>query len=116
MPIAWLRNVASGIKLSVTRHLVHAISRLELTPSAVVDASAFERWLRDAGAILPRHKTRDFLQAVAHRKTPFELVYEAQTGWSDIHRMAGLRRSLGSFWLEFPRITEGRIAVRHEVE
>ena len=62
-------------------------SRIELAPSVVVDASAFERRLRDAGAILPKHNTRDFLRAVARRKAPLELIYEAQTGWTEDRKL-----------------------------
>lgn len=83
--VARVRDKATGDYLEVIEFPVSSTerSRLELPPSVVVDASAFERRLRDAGAVLPRYRTREALQAVAHRKAPLELVYEAQTGWSE---------------------------------
>jgi putative DNA primase/helicase len=61
--------------------------RIELPPSVVAEVSAFERRLRHAGAILPKNNTRDSLRAVARRKAPLELVYEAQTGWTEDRKL-----------------------------
>ena len=87
--VARVRDKATGDYFEVIEFPVSSTerSRLELPPSVVVDASAFERRLRDAGAVLPRHKTREALQAIAHRKAPLELVYEAQTGWSEDRKL-----------------------------
>ncbi len=87
--VARVRDKATGDYFEIIEFPVSSTERgrLELPPSVVVDASALERRLRDAGAILPRHNTRELLQAVAHRKAPVELVYEAQTGWSDDRKL-----------------------------
>ena len=65
--VARVRDKATGDYFEIIEFPVSSTerSRLELPPSVVVDASAFERRLRDAGAILPKRNTRDFLQAVA---------------------------------------------------
>jgi putative DNA primase/helicase len=83
--VARVRDKATGDYFEIIEFPVSNTerSRIELSPSAVVDTSAFERRLRDAGAILPKDNTRDFLRAVARRKAPLELVYEAQTGWTE---------------------------------
>jgi Domain of unknown function (DUF927) len=62
-------------------------SRLELPPSVVADPTALEKRLRDAGAILPKKNVREFLRAVGGRKAPLELVYEAQTGWTEDRKL-----------------------------
>jgi putative DNA primase/helicase len=62
-------------------------SRIELAPSIVADPTALEKRLRDAGAILPKKNVREFLRAVAGRKAPTDLVYEAQTGWSEDRKL-----------------------------
>jgi len=87
--VARVRDKATGDYFEVIEFPVSSTerSRLELPPSVVVDVSAFERRLRDAGAILAKHNARDLLQAVARRKAPLELVYEAQTGWSDDRKL-----------------------------
>jgi uncharacterized protein (DUF927 family) len=87
--VARVRDKATGDYFEIIEFPVSNTerSRIELPPSAVVDGSAFERRLRDAGAILPKHNTRDFLRAVAHRKAPLELVYEAQTGWTEDRKL-----------------------------
>ena len=83
--VARVRDKATGDYFEIIEFPVSNTerSRIELPPSVVVDISAFERRLRDAGAILPKNNTRDFLRAVARRKAPLELVYEAQTGWTE---------------------------------
>lgn len=87
--VARVRDKATGDYFEIVEFPVSNTerSRIELPPSVVVDVSAFERRLRDAGAILPKDNTRDFLRAVARRKAPLELVYEAQTGWSEDRRL-----------------------------
>ena len=87
--VARVRDKATGDYFEVIEFPVSSTerSRLELPPSVVVDASALERRLRDAGAVLPRHSTRELLQTVARRKAPLELVYEAQTGWSEDRKL-----------------------------
>lgn len=87
--IARVRDKATGDYLEVIEFPISHTekSRLELPPSAVVDLSAFERRLRDAGAILPKANTKDFLRGIAHRKAPLELVYEAQTGWTEDRKL-----------------------------
>ena len=87
--VARVRDKATGDYLEIIEFPVSTTerSRIELPPSVVVDTSAFERRLRDAGAILPKDDTRDFLRAVARRKAPLELVYEAQTGWTEDRKL-----------------------------
>ena len=87
--IARIRDKATGDYFEIVEFPVSATerSRLELPPSVVVDPGAFEKRLRDAGAILPKHKTREFLRSVAGRKAPLELVYEAQTGWTENRKL-----------------------------
>jgi putative DNA primase/helicase len=60
-------------------------SRLELPPSVINDPVAFEKRLRDAGALLPkdRNKLKKRLTTVAQCDAPVEWVYEAHTGWSE---------------------------------
>jgi len=55
--VARVRDKATGDYFEVIEFPVSSTerSRLELPPSVVVDVSAFERRLRDAGAILPKH-------------------------------------------------------------
>jgi hypothetical protein len=83
--VARIRDKAYGDYFEIIEFHVSQTerSRIELPPSVVVDTGAFERRLRDAGAILPKSDTREFLRAVARRKAPLELVYEAQTGWTE---------------------------------
>jgi hypothetical protein len=83
--VARVRDKATGDYFEIVEFLVSNTERscIELPPNVVVDLSAFERRLRDAGAILPKHNTRDYLRAVAHRKAQLELLYEAQTGWTE---------------------------------
>lgn len=87
--VARVRDKATGDYFEVIEFPVSNTerSRIELPPSVVVDTSAFERRLRDAGALLPKANTRDFLRAVAHRKAPLELIYEAQTGWTEDRKL-----------------------------
>jgi hypothetical protein len=87
--VACVRDKATGGYFEIIEFPVSNTerSRIELPPSVVVDTTAFERRLRDAGAILPKSNTRDFLRAVARRKARLELVYEAQTGWTDDRKL-----------------------------
>ena len=87
--IARIRDKATGDYFEVVEFPVSATerSRLELPPSVVVDTGAFERRLRDAGAILPKHKTREFLRSVAGRKARLDLIYESQTGWTEDRKL-----------------------------
>ena len=87
--IARVRDKATGDYFEIIEFPVSQTekSRLELPPSVVVDLSAFERRLRDAGAILPKANTRDFLRAAAHRKAPLDFVYEAKTGWTEDRKL-----------------------------
>ena len=59
------------------------VNRLELPPSVVSDLKAFEKRLRDAGAILPKddEKRNNLLSSVAKSDLPEEWLYEARTGW-----------------------------------
>ena len=84
-----VRDKATGNYLEIIEFPVSDTERvrIELPPSVVVDPGAFERRLRDAGAILPKKNVRDFLKAVAGRKAPKELTYEAQTGWTDDRKL-----------------------------
>jgi putative DNA primase/helicase len=84
-----VRDKATGNYLEIIEFPVSDTERvrIELPPSIVVDPGAFERRLRDAGAILPKKNVRDFLKAVAGRKAPLELTYEAQTGWTDDRKL-----------------------------
>ena len=61
------------------------IKTLELPPSVVSEPGAFEKQLRDAGAILPPRATnlQDLLATVAKSDAPEEWVYEARTGWTE---------------------------------
>jgi uncharacterized protein (DUF927 family) len=61
------------------------IGTLKLPPSVVNELSAFEKQLRDAGAILPKgdQDLNDLLSAVAKSDAPEEWVYEARTGWTE---------------------------------
>ena len=83
--VARIRDKATGNYFEVIEFPVSDTERvrIELPPSVIVDPGAFERRLRDAGAILPKKNVRDFLKAVAGRKAPKELTYEARTGWTD---------------------------------
>jgi putative DNA primase/helicase len=87
--IARIRDKATGDYFEIVEFPVSATerSRLELPPSVVVDTGAFEKRLRDAGAILPKHKTREFLRSVAGRKAPLNLIYESQTGWTEDRKL-----------------------------
>src|ERR1039457_2971504 len=55
--------------------------RLELPPSIVNESYAFEKRLRDAGAILPHDGVKELLQDIAKSEAPKQMVYEAHTGW-----------------------------------
>lgn len=55
--------------------------RLELPPSIVNETYAFEKRLRDAGAILPHDGVKELLQDIAKSEAPKQMVYEAHTGW-----------------------------------
>jgi hypothetical protein len=61
------------------------VGKLKLPPSVVNEPRAFEKELRDAGAILPKgdQEVKDVLSAVAKSDAPEEPVYEAQTGWTE---------------------------------
>lgn len=87
--VARVRDKATGNYFEIIEFPVSSTERahIELPPSVVVDASAFERRLRDAGAILPKANTKDFLRAVALRKAPLELIYESQTGWTEDRKL-----------------------------
>lgn len=87
--IARIRDKATGDYFEIVEFPVSATerSRLELPPSVVVDTGAFEKRLRDAGAILLKHKTREFLRSVAGRKARLELIYESQTGWTEDRKL-----------------------------
>src|ERR1700690_4248704 len=87
--IARIRDKSTGDYFEIVEFSVSATerSRLELPPSVVVDTGAFEKRLRDAGAILPKHKTREILRSVAGRKARFQLTYEAQTGWTEDRKL-----------------------------
>jgi putative DNA primase/helicase len=87
--IARIRDKATGDYFEIVEFPVSATerSRLELPPSVVVDAGAFEKRLRDAGAILPKANTKEFLRAVARRKAPLDLIYESQTGWTEDRKL-----------------------------
>jgi hypothetical protein len=58
---------------------------IELLPSVVSDLAAFEKNLRDGGAVLPKddNERKQLLQAVAKSDAPVQWVYEAQTGWTE---------------------------------
>jgi hypothetical protein len=87
--VARVRDKATGNYFEVIEFPVSDTERvrIEPPPSVVVDPGAFERRLRDAGAILPKKDVRDFLKAVAGRKAPTELTYEARTGWTDDRKL-----------------------------
>jgi putative DNA primase/helicase len=87
--IARVRDKATGDYFEIVEFPVSATerSRLELPPSVVVDPGAFEKRLRDAGAILPKHKTREFLRSVTGRKARLDLIYESQTGWTEDRKL-----------------------------
>jgi hypothetical protein len=87
--LARIRDKATGNYFEVIEFPVSDTERvrIELPPSVIVDPGAFERRPRDAGAILPKKNVRDFLKAVAGRKAPKELTYEAQTGWTDNRKL-----------------------------
>ena len=57
--------------------------RLQLLPSVINDRKAFEKTLRDAGAILPKVDADlvRILTTVAKSDAPKDSVYEAKTGW-----------------------------------
>ena len=61
--------------------------RIELRPSAVNDLSAFEKNLRDKGALLPKddEELKQLLHEVAKSDAAANWVYEAQTGWTEDH-------------------------------
>ena len=61
------------------------VCKLELPPSVVSEPGAFEKQLRDVGAILPKsdQDLQDLLSAVAKSDAPEEWVYEARTGWTE---------------------------------
>jgi hypothetical protein len=87
--VARIRDKATGYYFEVIEFPVSDTERvrIELPPSVIVDPGAFERRLRDAGAILPKKNVRDFLKAVAGRKAPTELTYEARTGWTEDRKL-----------------------------
>ena len=72
--------------------------RLELPPSIVADRLAFEKRLRDAGAILPKEREalRQLLDDVAASDAPEQWVYEARTGWTQDGDFVGADWVVGS--------------------
>ena len=85
--IARIRDKATEKYLEVIEFPISEsdVNRLELPPSVVNDPGAFEKQLRDAGAILPKgdQDLKDLLTAVAKSDAPEEWVYEARTGWTE---------------------------------
>jgi putative DNA primase/helicase len=85
--IARIRDKATDKFLEVIEFPISEteIKTLELPPSVVNEPGAFEKQLRDAGAILPKgdQDLKDLLSAVAKSDAPEERVYEARTGWTE---------------------------------
>lgn len=88
--IARIRDEAAGKYLEVVGFPVSLtnLSRLELPPSVVNDPKAFEKHLRDAGAMLPKddEELKKLLSSVAKSDAPEEWVYKARTGWTEDKR------------------------------
>ena len=84
--IARVLDKATGTYLDVIEFPISESkkSKLELLPSIVTDHSAFEKKLRDAGAVLPKvkGKLRQLLDDVAASDPPEEWVCEARAGWT----------------------------------
>ncbi len=85
--IARIRDKATEKYLEVIEFPISEteIKTLELPPSVVNEPGAFEKQLRDAGAILPKsdQDLKDLLSIVAKLDAPEERAYEAQTGWTE---------------------------------
>jgi len=86
MKIARIREKARGTYLESIRFPVSETetNEIRLAPSVVNDVSAFEKKLRDAGAVLPKEagEVRDLLTGLAKSDAPEEWILESQTGWT----------------------------------
>jgi uncharacterized protein (DUF927 family) len=88
--IARVRDKATENYLEVIEFPISEtdINRLKVPPSVVCDLKAFEKRLRDAGAMLPKddEKRNNLLTSVAKSDPPEEWLYEARTGWTESRR------------------------------